>query len=314
MRLFTIGALLAIGLTPGIGQASLIPCDDVVDRWKRTTDATPLEEWARIYEDAFMESDCDGTTYADIGQEIIDRFLPDVWRSFREHDYVADLQGLQEQLETFSEYGVHWRIPFIQGEIARSVRDATGALEAYQYALLVLDDEELTRVPPAEQEIALLRDRLDEVAVVVAQLAPGELKLPVTRSGKVISQYSFSTRGYGRRKALVPVLFEFGKDAMTEAGWTSFRDVLETLEGQGSPDIVIVGHTDPIGSAESNLELSRARAAAIRRELMARDYSGDVGTKGMGEEQPFKFDDPGLYSETVRNQTHRRVEFLLTRP
>ena len=147
--------------------------------------------------------------------------------------------------------------------------------------------------------------------MIVAQIEPAAMPLPVTRSGDLISQYSFTTRGYKRRKTLVPIQFVFAKDAMTETGRGSFLDALETLERQGSPDITIVGHTDPVGSAEYNTDLSVRRAAAVRRELLAMNYQGAIDTIGMGEEQPFEFDDPELYSEEHRHQAHRRVELIL---
>ena len=59
------------------------------------------------------------------------------------------------------------------------------------------------------------------------------MKLPVTRSGHLISQYSFVTRGYVRKKALAPILFVFAKDEMTREGQTIFEDVGETLKTPG---------------------------------------------------------------------------------
>ena len=170
---------------------------------------------------------------------------------------------------------------------------------------------ELTVTAPSVEAIARLRDRLDETSVIVAQLAPSALKLPLTRSGALVSQYSFTTRGYTRKKTLVPIQFVYAKDTMTDSGRSSFEDALRTLVGQGSPDIRVVGHTDPVGSAADNKTLSIERACAVRRALMAEDYQGDIETIGMGEDQPFEFDDPGLYNEALRHQAHRRVELIL---
>ncbi|MBN9672030.1 OmpA family protein [Labrenzia aggregata] len=161
--------------------------------------------------------------------------------------------------------------------------------------------------------IARLRDRLDEMAVVVAQIStdPSDIKIPVTRSGQSISQYSFQTRGYGRKKTLVPIQFVYDRDVMTETGRTSFEDAQKALIKQGAPDIQVIGHTDPVGSDAYNVQLSLKRAEAIRRALQASGYAGSIEVVGMGEAQPFRFDDPSLYSEDVRNQAHRRVEFVL---
>ena len=311
MRTFFIVVTLGVGLHAGEVFAQLIDCEQIKSRWSRATDATPIGDWKALYDDAFNESDCSSRIYSAIGRDIIERELPPIRRAFRAIDTEGSLRALRGRLDALKTYGRHWQVSFLLGEAARKLRDANGAFGAYRDALVLVDDKEVTEVPPPREQIALLRDRLDETAVVVAQLSPSAMKLPVTRSGDLISQYSFATRGYKRKKALVPMQFVFAKDVMTDAGRTVFGDLLGTLTKQGSPDITVVGHTDPIGSAESNMQLSLKRAAAIKRELLNENYAGQVMTKGMGEEQPFRFDDPGLYSEDVRNQSHRRVEIVL---
>ena len=311
MRTFLIVVTLASGLHAGEGFADLIDCEQIKSRWSRANDATPIDEWKALYDDAFNESDCGSRIYSEIGRDIIEKELPPIRRTFGASATEASLRSLRARLDALRAYGSHWEVSFLLGETARKLRDARGAFQAYRDALALVDDEEVMEVPPPRERIALLRDRLDETAVVVAQLSPSAMKLPVTRSGEPISQYSFATRGYKRKKALAPVQFVFAKDDMTDAGRTVFEDLLGTLTKQGSPDITVIGHTDPIGSKESNMQLSLKRAAAIRRELLNANYAGQVTTKGMGEEQPFRFDDPGLYSEEVRNQSHRRVEVVL---
>ena len=164
---------------------------------------------------------------------------------------------------------------------------------------------------PAREQILLLRDRLDEVTVVAAQVLSSGVELPKTRSGELISQYSFATRGIIRKKALVPIQFVFAKDVMTEAGRASFQDALETLNAQGNPDITVIGHTDPAGPTDYNTRLSIDRANAVRPELIAQNYPGAIRIAGKGDDEPLRFPDPGLYSLEIRNQANRRVEFVL---
>ena len=290
--------------------ANLIECAQIENRWRSATAETSFDEWARLYDDAHYESNCDGQVIAGIGLDIIERELPAIRSAYRSSFDDGTLGALRGRLDALREYGSHWEVSFLLGEAARKQRDVRGALNAYREALESIDNEELTPTAPHPDDIRLLRDRLDEVAIVVAQISPSDMKLPVDRNGEPISQYAFVTRGYVRRKALAPILFVFAKDEMTTEGRTIFDDVLKTLTKQGSPDITVVGHTDPIGSAESNMRLSERRAAAVRQALLAKHYAGRVRTRGMGEEQPFAFDDPGLYDEQVRNQAHRRVEII----
>ena len=311
VRSLPIVAALVAGVASTSANAELISCEQVHRQWQQTTGDTPFEEWAAVYEQAFNDSDCDGEVVAQIGLDILRVELEPIQMAYDADGSGVALPGLLNRLDRLQEYGSHWQLSFLRGEIYRKLRNPARALTAYRDALALVDDEELTVIPPPIEEIALLRDRLDEVVVIVAQIDPAAIRLPVTRNGELISQYSFATRGLKRRKSLVPILFEFAKDTMTHVGRGTFRDALETLERQGSPDITVVGHTDPIGSAEYNMGLSAMRAAAVKRELWEQNYGGDVKTVGMGEKLPLLFDPPELYSEELRHQAHRRVELVL---
>ena len=305
------GAVALASLLAGRAGAGLIDCAAVVDRWNGAGKAAPVAEWIEIYEQAHYDSDCEGPVVERIGLEIIGRELGPVRRAYERGGGDDALRAVRDRLDALQEFGSHWRLSFLRGEVSRRLRDVPGALRAYQGALALVDDEELTAVAPTRDEVLLLRDRLDETAVVAAQVLPSGVALPATRSGELISQYSFATRGFTRKKVLVPIQFVYAKDVMTESGRASFRDAYETLSAQGSPAITVIGHTDPVGSAEYNRRLSLDRANAVRSALTALGYPGAITVDGKGEDEPFRFDDPGLYSLEVRHQAHRRVELVL---
>ena len=292
-------------------HADLVDCMIVEDRWGETDSSTTLAEQIEIYELAHYDSNCDGGVVERIGLEIIGMELERIQEVYEMVDDDDSLRSLLDRLNALQEYGSHWQLSFLSGELSRKLRDVAGAVESYQYALALVDDEELTPVAPTREQILLLRDRLDEVSVVAAQVLDSGVVLPKTRSGELISQYSFATRGIKRKKALVPIQFVFAKDVMTEAGRASFQDVLKTLNAQGNPDITVIGHTDPDGPTDYNMRLSIDRANAVRSELIAQNYPGAIRIVGKGEDEPLRFPDPGLYSLDVRNQANRRVEFVL---
>jgi flagellar motor protein MotB len=75
----------------------------------------------------------------------------------------------------------------------------------------------------------------------------------------------------------------------------------------------ITGHTDDVGSAESNMELSRQRALSVKARLVSMGVSADrIITEGRGEEDP-KFGPSGTdgnFTAADRNR-NRRIELAI---
>ena len=75
----------------------------------------------------------------------------------------------------------------------------------------------------------------------------------------------------GRRKANLFVTFRLGSDELTPEGAAQARVFARALQLPALADkrFAIVGHTDTVGSAQSNVELSQRRAASVQRFLVA---------------------------------------------
>ena len=308
-----LASFLVLGMVSSAGASDLIACADIEAEAQQIPPSADNAVWASFYDKAFNDSDCEGDVVDRIGQMIIKYQLPALEAEFANHTDGADYDGLLAALDEMITFGSHWRVPFLMGEIYRQKGQVSHAYASYREALSILDDEEITPNIPPRDAIATLRARLDETGLVFAQMTndPNAVKPLVTRSGKPGSEMTFSTRGYKRKKTLVPLQFVFAKADLTEVGEATFTTIFEALKRQGSPDILIVGHTDPVGSDKNNLALSLLRAGAVRQKLKTAGYEGKVDIDGKGESQPFLFDDPGLYSEKQRHQAHRRVELIL---
>ncbi|MCC5859122.1 MAG: OmpA family protein [Ectothiorhodospiraceae bacterium] len=71
--------------------------------------------------------------------------------------------------------------------------------------------------------------------------------------------------------------------------------------------VLIEGHTDSVGSAESNQRLSQRRADAVRSELIRRGVPRDrLSTSGMGEDRPV-----ATNATAAGRQQNRRVEIVI---
>lgn len=106
------------------------------------------------------------------------------------------------------------------------------------------------------------------------------------------------------------VQFEFDKARIKPESHGLLDDVIAVLkENPQIDEVSIEGHTDSIGPASYNKQLSSDRAAAVRQYLV--DHGIDDGrlvTRGWGEKKPIADND----SESGQ-ATNRRVEFLVTK-
>jgi outer membrane protein OmpA-like peptidoglycan-associated protein len=109
-------------------------------------------------------------------------------------------------------------------------------------------------------------------------------------------------------RVVVPgVYFEFDSDELNPASAPWIGLVARLLESRPDWTVTIEGHTDSIGGARYNQGLSEHRAAALKRELVARHGidGARLGTQGFGAGRPLE---PNTTLEgRARN---RRVELV----
>ncbi|MGI8822305.1 MAG: OmpA family protein [Acidimicrobiia bacterium] len=102
------------------------------------------------------------------------------------------------------------------------------------------------------------------------------------------------------------VEFEFGSAVLTPAGRRLLGEVLEALRRFPEVPVEIAGHTDSVGSDESNLVLSVRRAEAVLAYLVERGEDPDrFVVTGYGESQPVADNDT-----TEGRARNRRIEFI----
>jgi outer membrane protein OmpA-like peptidoglycan-associated protein len=103
------------------------------------------------------------------------------------------------------------------------------------------------------------------------------------------------------------LLFDFGKTDLKEANKADLQKFAETLKLYPDTDLLIVGHTDDVGSESFNQTLSEKRARAVSSYLANLDVSNSrLKTEGKGEIQPATSND----TEDNRSQ-NRRVEIAI---
>lgn len=110
------------------------------------------------------------------------------------------------------------------------------------------------------------------------------------------------------------VLFELDSFAITDDARDRLEAIAADIRERGGDRIEVIGHTDALGSDAYNLELSRARAAAVVGELDA--LVGDLGitrsASGLGESQPVAANqNPDGTDNPDGRALNRRVEIVL---
>lgn len=81
--------------------------------------------------------------------------------------------------------------------------------------------------------------------------------------------------------------FDFDKATLKPAGKARLDELAANIHNVELRSILIVGHTDSIGTDAYNQGLSERRAATVRRYLVDKGVPGSIiETRGMGESQP----------------------------
>ncbi len=101
--------------------------------------------------------------------------------------------------------------------------------------------------------------------------------------------------------------FETGKSVLRKSSYQALEDLANLLKRKPTFRILIEGHTDNVGSAQSNMRLSENRANAVKKYLTDQNIEPErVIAKGYGLTQPIAPNDT-----PQGRQKNRRVEFTI---
>jgi outer membrane protein OmpA-like peptidoglycan-associated protein len=140
---------------------------------------------------------------------------------------------------------------------------------------------------------AVIGHQMDQQAKEIKQNIPGAI---VTRVGEGIA-VTFPNG----------LLYDFDSDAIRADAAQNLRTLAASLDKYPNTDILIVGHTDNVGTDSYNQGLSQRRASSASSFLMSQGVSaGRLRSTGRGETEPIASND----DESGR-QLNRRVEVAI---
>jgi outer membrane protein OmpA-like peptidoglycan-associated protein len=100
------------------------------------------------------------------------------------------------------------------------------------------------------------------------------------------------------------LLYDFDSDVVRAEAKTNLRELAASLEKYPGSDLLILGHTDQLGTAVYNQGLSERRANSAATYLISQGVSPNrIATRGLGETEPIASNE----TEAGR-QANRRVE------
>lgn len=103
------------------------------------------------------------------------------------------------------------------------------------------------------------------------------------------------------------IQFDFGKATIRKESNKVLDDAVKVLKQYEDLRISVSGHTDNVGDAQKNLELSQARANSVKEYMVSKGIAADrVETRGAGPNEPVA--DNGT---DKGRQENRRIEFKL---
>jgi outer membrane protein OmpA-like peptidoglycan-associated protein len=140
---------------------------------------------------------------------------------------------------------------------------------------------------------AVIGHQMDQQAKELEQSIPGAT---ITRVGEGIA-VTFPSG----------ILYPFNSTEILPAGKDNLKQLASSLDKYPNSDILIVGHTDSVGTDAYNLDLSQRRALAASAYLQSLGVpAGRLQTAGKGKTEPVASND----TEDGR-QRNRRVEIAI---
>jgi outer membrane protein OmpA-like peptidoglycan-associated protein len=141
---------------------------------------------------------------------------------------------------------------------------------------------------------AIIGHQMDQKAKEIQAKVPGAI---VTREGEGLV-VTFASG----------LLFDFDSERLRAESRRNLDSLATSLASFGDSKLLLVGHTDSVGTASYNLDLSQRRAGAVADYLIARGVpAARLATSGRGETDPVAPNDTD-----ADRQLNRRVEVVVT--
>ena len=133
---------------------------------------------------------------------------------------------------------------------------------------------------------------------------PGQVHSVTYDADRAQEEFGTAIMALPSRPATFVLYFLEGKDELTDESNGEVVRIFDELKSRPDPEILVIGHTDAVGTIQYNDQLSLQRAERVRDELVARGIpAGSIEVSGRGKREPLV-----PTSEGIPEPMNRRVE------
>lgn len=154
------------------------------------------------------------------------------------------------------------------------------------------------------------RQVLNTAYAAVTMGVSGPLKqknLSETEVAEVRKTFEAASEALPAKAVTYVLYFELSTDNLTAESNAKLDTILSDVSGRSAAEIVVVGHSDSLGSDEANLALSQRRADRMRDLIVARGVSQNlIRAVGVGKNDP-----EVRTGDNVEEARNRRVEITV---
>ncbi len=199
-----------------------------------------------------------------------------------------------------------WTAAYSVGDLYMGEKQYEKAANAFERAITIAGDKDLTAFPPEEKDWKELYD----LAYEAKALAAGFVSTGSTRAGNVGGSLG-SWRPISIKAIPLPIRFDTASDELTPEGKQYATELAKAIEQQKPASVTLEGHTDDRGNDKYNIELSKRRVVKVKAFVSAylkqHGVESHIVTEGKGKREPFKPANADQMSQDQIWSLNRRV-------
>jgi len=151
------------------------------------------------------------------------------------------------------------------------------------------------------------RETVLDKPYAAVQQTPFGLKPYTSTPEEVQAKFGAALASQPQRAVSFTLYFVEGKDEFTEESKRIVESVFAEISKRPVPDVIVIGHTDALGSDQVNDALARQRAESVRAQLIRRGVAPEsIQASGRGKREPLVAAPAG-----VAEPRNRRVEIFV---